>query len=142
MHALSSRMTPRRAQDAWIREAEPLVRQYRAVAVLSVTAFTTMVIDLDVGSIAKGLLKGDGFELTRANELIQLPGAPLRTIPGDALATIPNVASLSDMHALQDVRTILLARVGGLFFHVTPWRSKKRHSEPMLKRWPRSASRA
>lgn len=108
-------MTPRRAQDAWIREAEPLVRQYRAVAVLSVTAFTTMVIDLDVGSIAKGLLKGDGFELTRANELIQLPGAPLRTIPGDALATIPNVASLSDMHALQDVRTILLARVGGLF---------------------------
>ncbi len=95
MHALSSRMTPRRAQDAWIREAEPLVRQYRAVAVLSVTAFTTMVIDLDVGSIAKGLLKGDGFELTRANELIQLPGAPLRTIPGDALATIPNVASLS-----------------------------------------------
>ena len=92
-HALSSRMTPRRAQDAWIREAEPLARQYRAVAVLSVTAFTTTVTDLDVGSIAKGLLKGDGFELTRANELIQLPGAPLRTIPGDALATIPNVAS-------------------------------------------------
>ncbi len=41
---------------------------------------------------------------------------------------------------LQDVGTILLARVRGLFFHVTPWRSKKRHSEPMLKRWPRSAS--
>ena len=33
-HALSSRMTPRRVQDAWIREAEPLVRQYRAVATL------------------------------------------------------------------------------------------------------------
>ena len=57
------------------------------------TAFTTTVTHLDVGSVAKGLLKGDGFELTRANELLQIPGAPLRTIPGDALATIPNVAS-------------------------------------------------
>lgn len=92
-HALSSRMTPRRAQDAWIRETKPLERQFRAVAVLSVAACTTAAADLDVGSVAKGLLKGDGFELTRASELIHLPGAPLRTIPGDALASIPNVAS-------------------------------------------------
>jgi len=92
-HALSSRMTPRRAQDAWIRETKPLERQFRAVAVLSVAAFTTTVADLDVGSIAKGLLKGDGFELTRANDLIQLPGAPLRTIPGDVLARLPGAAA-------------------------------------------------
>jgi hypothetical protein len=92
-HALSSRLAPRRAQDAWIAEAEPLTQQFRAVAALSVAAFTTTVGDLDVGSVAKGLLKGNGFELTRANELIQLPGAPLRTIPGDALARIPDVAS-------------------------------------------------
>jgi hypothetical protein len=58
-----------------------------------VAAFTTTVGNLDVGSVAKGLLKSNGFELTRANELIQLPGAPLRTIPGDALARIPDVAS-------------------------------------------------
>jgi hypothetical protein len=92
-HALSSRMTPRRAQDAWIKEAEPLARQFRAVAVLSVAGFTTTVADLDFGSIAKGLLKGDGFELTRANDLIQLPGAPLRTLPGDALARLPSAAA-------------------------------------------------
>lgn len=55
--------------------------------------FTTTVADLDVGSIAKGLPKGGGFDLTGANDLIQLPGAPLRTIPGDALARIPDVAA-------------------------------------------------
>ena len=43
---------------------------------------------------------------------------------------------------LQDVRAILLARVRGLFFHVMSWRSKKRHSVPMLKRCPCSASLA
>ena len=42
--------------------------------------------------------------------------------------------------ALQNVRPILLACMGGLFFQVTPWRSKKRHNEPTLKLWPRSAS--
>jgi len=91
-NAISSRLAPRRDQDAWIAEAAPLARQFRAVAVLSVTAFAT-VPDLDVGNAAKGLLKGSGFELTRASELINLPGAPLRTIPGDALARIPNIAS-------------------------------------------------
>ena len=88
-HALSSRMTPRRDQDAWIRETKPLERQFRAVAVLSVAACTTATADMDVGSVAKGLLKGDGFELTRAHDLIQLPGAPLRIIPGDVLARLP-----------------------------------------------------
>jgi hypothetical protein len=58
-----------------------------------VAAFTTTVADLDVGSIAKGLLKGDRFELTRANDLIQLPGAPLRIIPGDVLARLPGAAA-------------------------------------------------
>ena len=72
-HALSSRMTPRRAQDAWIRETKPLERQFRAVAVLSVAACTTATADMDVGSVAKGLLKGDGFELTRAHDLINYP---------------------------------------------------------------------
>ena len=40
----------------------------------------------------------------------------------------------------QDVRAILLSRVRGLFFQVIPWRSKKRHSVPMPKRCPCSAS--
>jgi hypothetical protein len=93
VHALCSRMAPRRAQDVWIREADPLARQYRAVAVLSVAAFTKTAADLDVGSIAKSLLKGDGFELTRATDLIQLSGAPLRTIPGDVLASFPGAAA-------------------------------------------------
>jgi starvation-inducible outer membrane lipoprotein len=31
-------------------------------------------------------------------------------------------------------------RMGGLFVQVTPWRAKKRHSAPMLKQCPRSAS--
>ncbi|HUC67400.1 MAG TPA: hypothetical protein VMA53_18300 [Stellaceae bacterium] len=92
-HALSSRMTPRRAQDAWIRETEPLERQFRAVAVLSVAACTMATADLDVGSVAKGLVKGDGFELTRAHDLIQLPRAPLRIIPGDVLARLPGAAA-------------------------------------------------
>ena len=49
-------MTPSRARDAWIAQAEPLARQFRAVAVLCVAGFTTAVADLDVRSIAKGLL--------------------------------------------------------------------------------------
>ena len=93
VHALGSRLEPRRAQDAWIAEAKPLAQQFRAVAVLSVAAFTSMAGDLDVGLVARSLLKCNGFELTRANELIQLPGAPLRTIPGDALTGIPDTAS-------------------------------------------------
>ena len=92
-HALGSRLKPRRAQDAWIAEAEPLARQFRAVAVLSVTAFTSTAGGLDVGAVAKSLLKSNGFELTRAKELIQLTGAPLRTIPGDVLAKIPDAAT-------------------------------------------------
>ncbi len=93
VHALGSRLGPRRAQYAWIAEAKPLSQQFRAVSVLSVAAFTSMDGVLDVGSVAKSLLKCDGFHLTRASELIQLPGAPLRTIPGDALAKIPDAAS-------------------------------------------------
>jgi hypothetical protein len=92
-HALASRLDPRRAQAAWIAEADPLARQFRVVAVLSVTAFTARSGPLDVGSVAKGLLKGDGFELTGTSELILLPGAPLRTLAGDALAGIPDVAT-------------------------------------------------
>jgi hypothetical protein len=92
VHALGSRLKPRRAQDDWIAEAKPMARQFRAVAVLSVTAFTSTTGGLDVGAVAKRLLKCDGFTLTGANELILLPGAPLRTIPGDALARIPDAA--------------------------------------------------
>ena len=87
--ALSSRLAPRRTQEAWIADAEPLRRQYRAVAVLSVAAFSATAGDLDVGAFARGLLKRNRFGLTKASELIYLPGAPLRTIPGHALARIP-----------------------------------------------------
>jgi hypothetical protein len=93
LHALGSRLEPRRAQDAWIAEAKPLNKQFRAVAVLSVSAFTSTAEGLDVGSVAKNLLKCNSFELTGAKELIQLPGAPLRTIPGDVLAKIPDAPS-------------------------------------------------
>lgn len=93
VHALGNRLEPCRTQDDWIAEAEPLAQQFRAVAVLSVTAFTSMDGVLDVGSVAKSLLKFNGFVLTGANEQIQLPGAPLRIIPGDALASIPDAAS-------------------------------------------------
>ena len=93
VHALGSRLEPHRAQDTWIAEAEPLAKQFRAVAVLSVAAFTSTAGGLDVGSVARSLLKCNSFELTRANELIQLTGAPLRTIPGDVLAKIPDAAS-------------------------------------------------
>lgn len=93
VHAVSCRLAPLRAQDEWIAQAEPLVRQYRAVAVLSVAAFSSTATNVDIGAVARGLLKRNGFELTRASELIQLPGAPLRTIAGDALARIPNTAS-------------------------------------------------
>lgn len=91
--ALSSRLSPRRTQEVWIADVQPLFRQYRAVAVLSVSAFSATAGNLDVGAVAQGLLKHNRFELTRASEFIQLPGAPLRTIPGYALARIPNVAS-------------------------------------------------
>ncbi len=93
VHAVSCRLAPLRAQDEWIAQAEPLVRQYRAVAVLSVAAFSSAATNVNIGAVARGLLKRNGFELTRASELIQLPGAPLRTIAGDALARIPNTAS-------------------------------------------------
>lgn len=93
VHALSSRLTPRRVQEAWITDAEPLVRQYRAVAVLCVAAFSISAGDLDIRAIAQALLKRNCFELTRASELIHLPGAPLRIIPGDVLARVPDVAS-------------------------------------------------
>ena len=93
VHALSSRLAPRRTHEAWIADVEPLFRQYRAVAVLSVAAFSGTANDRDIGAVAKELLKRNGFELTRANELIHLPGAPLRTIPGNALVRIPDVAS-------------------------------------------------
>ena len=43
---------------------------------------------------------------------------------------------------LHDIRAVLLACMGGLFFQVMLWRPKKRHSAPILKQWPRSASRA
>ena len=42
--------------------------------------------------------------------------------------------------ALQDVGTILLRCMAGLFLRVIPWRAKKRHSVAMLTLTPRSAS--
>jgi hypothetical protein len=63
------------------------------VAVLSVSAFSATAGNLDIGAVVQGLLQHNRFELTRRSELIHLPGAPLRTIPGYVLARIPNVAS-------------------------------------------------
>jgi hypothetical protein len=83
VYALSSRLAPRRTQDAWIADAEPLVRQYRVVAVLSVAAFSGTAGDLDIGAVAQGLLKRNRFGLTRVSELVHLPGgdASLRGYP-------------------------------------------------------------
>ena len=63
------------------------------MAVLSVSAFSATAGNLDIGAVVQGLLQHNRFELTRRSELIHLPGAPLRTIPGYVLARIPNVAS-------------------------------------------------
>lgn len=93
VHKLGNRLNPRRAQDRWIMEAAPAMRQYRVVSALSVAAFTSIASDLDLGAVAKDLLMKNDFELTRANEFIQLPGAPLRMIPGYALARMPDAAS-------------------------------------------------
>ena len=92
VHAIASRLAPRRAHEVWIADAPPLARQFRALAILSVLAFTTKARDLDVGLVGKSLLKGSGFELTRVIELIRLPGAPLRVVAGDALAKIRDPA--------------------------------------------------
>jgi hypothetical protein len=93
VQAVSGRLAPHRAHDAWIEEAPRLVQQYRGIAVLSVAAFSATASDMDIGAVARGLLKRSGFQLTRSTELIQQPGAPLRTIPGDALARIPDPAT-------------------------------------------------
>lgn len=93
VHALGNRLNPRRAHDSYIMEAAPAMRQYRVVSALSVAAFTSMASDLDLGAVAKGLLMNNDFAVTSAKEFIQLPGAPLRMIPGYALARITDSAS-------------------------------------------------
>lgn len=90
IEALSSRLEPRVEQDIWIAEAKPLARQYRAIAVLSIAAFSEKSAGPDIGSVARGLLKGAGFELTRASDFILLPAAPMRATPGKALAGMPD----------------------------------------------------
>ena len=90
IEALSRRLEPRIDQDAWIAAAEPLARQYRAIATLSVAAFSAKSATLDVGSVARGLLKGQGFELTRASDFILMPAAPMRATPSCALAGMPD----------------------------------------------------
>lgn len=78
--------------NAWIKEAKPHFRQYRSAAVLAVAAFTNKS-NVNIGDIAKSLLKNDGFFLSSAAEQACVPMASLRMIPGDALAKIPDVAS-------------------------------------------------
>jgi hypothetical protein len=90
IEALSRRLEPRIKQEVWISEAEPLARQYRAIAALSVAAFGAQSATLDIGSIARSLLKGQGFELTRASDFILMPAAPMRAMPGLALAGMPD----------------------------------------------------
>jgi hypothetical protein len=90
IEVLARRLEPRIEQDAWIAAAEPLARQYRAIATLSVAAFSAKSATLDVGSVARGLLKGQGFELTRATDFILMPAAPMRATPGHALAGMPD----------------------------------------------------
>lgn len=92
IHQLSSRLAPRRGQSSWISEVKPLWRQYRGVAVLSVAGFSSATGSLDVGALALELLKRGDINLLSAKEQIDLPGAPMRTIPGRVLAQIPNIA--------------------------------------------------
>jgi hypothetical protein len=86
IEALSRQLEPRGDQEAWVAAAEPLARQFRAVAVLCVAAYSAKAASLDVGSVARGLLKGEGFELTRATDFIVMAAAPVRVTPGHALA--------------------------------------------------------
>lgn len=90
IEALSRRLEPRIKQEVWISDAEPLARQYRAIAALSVAAFGAQSATPDTGSIARSLLKGHGFKLTRAGDFILMPAAPMRAIPGRALAGMPD----------------------------------------------------
>lgn len=92
IHALSSRLVPRRALSSWISEMEPPWRQYRGVAVLSVAGFSSAAGSPDIGTVALELLKRNDMNLLGTKEQIELPGAPLRIIPGCALARIPTVA--------------------------------------------------
>ena len=47
VHAVSSRLAPRRTQDSWIADAHPLFRQYRAVAVLCVCVHSSSFVLAD-----------------------------------------------------------------------------------------------
>lgn len=80
------------AYGAWIKEVKPNFRQYRSIVVLAVAAFTNKS-DVNIGDVAKSLLKNDGFFLSSASEQACVPMATLRMIPGDSLAKIPDVAS-------------------------------------------------
>ena len=86
IEALSRRLEPRIKQEVWIADAEPLARQYRAIAALSVAAFSEKSASRDIGFVARGLLKGQGFEVTRASDFVLMPAAPMRVTPGHALA--------------------------------------------------------
>ena len=68
-------------------------RQYRATAVLSVKAATATPGNQDVGVVARELVEAGLFELTGKEELIRRPGVPLRTVPGRAIAKIPDAAT-------------------------------------------------
>lgn len=90
IEALARRLEPRVEQGEWIAAAEPLTRQYRAVATLTVAAFSATSATLDVGAVARDLLKGQGFELTRASDFIVMAAAPMRATPGHTLAGMPD----------------------------------------------------
>lgn len=91
--ALSARLQPRSDYSGWIREAPPLARQYRAIAVLSVAAYSAQPGNIDIGAVAKDLLKEKTFQLTGAKELIRQAGAPMRCVPGEVLAQKADVDS-------------------------------------------------
>lgn len=87
---LSRRLEPKADQASWIAGAEPSARQYRAAAVLVVSAFGVKSSDSNTGALAQSLLRGDGFELTGASRFITMAAAPLRVIAGGVLAEIPD----------------------------------------------------
>lgn len=87
---LSRRLEPKVDQASWIAGAKSSARQYRAAAVLIVSAFSVKSSDSNTGALAQSLLRGDGFKLTEASRFITMAAAPMRVIAGEALVEIPN----------------------------------------------------
>lgn len=87
---LSRKLTLRPGYEAWIGSVNPVFRQYRATAVLCAAGFGG-VASIDVGRLALSMLKRNDLKTIKATELLNSPGAPLRLLPGAALAKITDI---------------------------------------------------